>query len=142
MIEKRQSGLLITKNLPGTWSSQGCYVWVPTSPFSWDVLTLSSDVGRTLTQAGYNDNIAMTQESCVAYCWNLGYIYAGVEYSAECCKIRCENPSLRLLFLQTVETFLHREQVLPLHQQTATWHAQVCTVPFQILNMPFAYFNK
>jgi hypothetical protein len=47
---------------------------------------VSRDVGRTLTQGGYDDNVAMTDESCIAYCSMEGYIYAGTEYSSQCCK--------------------------------------------------------
>ncbi|KAF4631376.1 hypothetical protein G7Y89_g6750 [Cudoniella acicularis] len=68
VIEKRQNNLLISTTLPGTWTSEGCYV----------------DVGRTINQAGYDDNAAMTQESCINYCSTQGYIYAGVEYSSQC----------------------------------------------------------
>lgn len=28
----------------------------------------------------------MTDESCIAYCTKNGYIYAGTEYSSQCCK--------------------------------------------------------
>ena len=27
----------------------------------------------------------MTEESCISYCSGLNYVYAGVEYSAQCC---------------------------------------------------------
>lgn len=43
-----------------------------------------SDVGRTLSSGGYNDNANMTIENCINYCSTHGYIYAGTEYSAEC----------------------------------------------------------
>jgi hypothetical protein len=46
----------------------------------------ASDVGRTLTQGVYDDNAAMTDESCIAYCSREGYIYAGTEYSSQCCE--------------------------------------------------------
>jgi hypothetical protein len=45
-----------------------------------------SDIGRTLTEGGYDDVIGMTDESCIAYCNANGYIYAGTEYFHECCK--------------------------------------------------------
>ncbi|RDW66140.1 E set [Coleophoma cylindrospora] len=55
--------------LPGTWTYQGCY----------------TDPGpRTLASASYTDGTAMTDESCISYCDNLGYIYAGTEYADEC----------------------------------------------------------
>jgi len=57
----RQNGLVVPTTLPGAWTYQGCYV----------------DVGRTLTQGGYDDVIGMTDESCIAYCDSLGFNYAG-----------------------------------------------------------------
>jgi hypothetical protein len=44
------------------------------------------DVGRTLTGGGYDDNVAMTVESCISYCTTAGFTYAGTEYSTQCCK--------------------------------------------------------
>ncbi|KAL3421446.1 WSC domain-containing protein [Phlyctema vagabunda] len=55
--------------LPGTWTYQGCY----------------TDPGpRTLAGASYTSAAAMTDESCISYCANLGYIFAGTEYGSEC----------------------------------------------------------
>jgi hypothetical protein len=54
-------GTTIPTDLPGTWTSLGCYV----------------DVGRTLTDGGYDDVIGMTDESCIAYCDSAGFNYAG-----------------------------------------------------------------
>ena len=51
----------VPTDLQGTWVSLGCYV----------------DVGRTLTDGGYDDVIGMTDESCIADCNNAGYNYAG-----------------------------------------------------------------
>jgi len=51
----------IPTDLPGTWTSLGCYI----------------DVGRTLTDGGYDDEIGMTDESCIAYCDAAGFNYAG-----------------------------------------------------------------
>ena len=45
---------------------------------------VSSDVGRTLTEGGYDDVIGMTDEDCIDYCNSLGYVYAGTEYYHEC----------------------------------------------------------
>lgn len=42
------------------------------------------DVGRTLTGGGYDDDLAMTDESCINYCNSAGFIYAGTEYSTQC----------------------------------------------------------
>src|SRR5436190_19567138 len=42
---------------------------------------------RALPSASYTDNAAMTDESCIAYCNGKGYIYVGVEYSSQCCKL-------------------------------------------------------
>lgn len=53
--------LAVPPQLQGTWTYQGCYI----------------DVGRTLTEGGYDDIIGMTDESCIAYCDGLGYNYAG-----------------------------------------------------------------
>lgn len=75
-LEKRYAEVLDTRvvkaaALPGTWTYQGCY----------------TDPGpRTLAQNGYTNTTLMTTESCIAFCDNLGYIYAGTEYSSECCK--------------------------------------------------------
>ena len=66
----RRGALVISNTLPGSWTSQGCWV----------------DVGRSLTQGGYDDNNAMTEESCITYCSNAGYIYAGTEFSSQCCE--------------------------------------------------------
>ena len=57
----RQVGFTVPSDIPSPWTYQGCYI----------------DVGRTLTGGGYDDVIGMTDESCVAYCSNLGYHYAG-----------------------------------------------------------------
>ena len=42
--------------------------------------------GRALKGATYADGNAMTEENCINYCASKSYIYAGVEYSSECCK--------------------------------------------------------
>lgn len=88
--------LVTPSTLPATWSSLGCYTYVPVeTPLTCtlqatDVSPLfsSDNVGnvRTLGSASYTDNAAMTDESCITYCTNQGYIYAGTEYSSECCK--------------------------------------------------------
>lgn len=49
------------------------------------------DVGRTLTGGGYTNATGMTDEACIAYCEKAGYIYAGTEYSQECCEFRRLN---------------------------------------------------
>ncbi|KAE9365795.1 WSC-domain-containing protein [Stipitochalara longipes BDJ] len=59
---------IIPSDLPVPWTYQGCYI----------------DVGRTLTDGGYDDEIGMTAESCIAYCSAAGYHYAGTEYFHEC----------------------------------------------------------
>ena len=54
-----------------------------------DLLTLMQirDNGpRTLTSDGYADAAGMTVESCVNFCNNKNFIYAGVEYGQECCR--------------------------------------------------------
>ncbi|KAI9457229.1 copper radical oxidase [Lactarius psammicola] len=57
--------------LPQGWTSQGCY---------------SDNVagGRALTSAAYVDTTGMTVESCVTFCNDQNFIYAGVEYGQEC----------------------------------------------------------
>jgi hypothetical protein len=49
------------------------------------ICILNSDVGRTLTAGGYNDDTLMTIETCISYCSNRGLQYAGLEYYHECC---------------------------------------------------------
>ena len=49
---------------------------------------------RALSSASYADGAAMTDEACINFCIGKGYIYAGTEYSAECCE---------LLFLDSCE---------------------------------------
>lgn len=46
----------------------------------------SRDVGRTLSSDATADNLSMTDESCIAYCSQKGYIYAGAEFGHECCE--------------------------------------------------------
>ena len=53
----------------------------------WKYLIHFRDVGRTLTGASYSNITGMTIESCIAYCDSQGFIYAGTEYSYECCKL-------------------------------------------------------
>ncbi|KAH8807678.1 hypothetical protein F5884DRAFT_673669, partial [Xylogone sp. PMI_703] len=64
-VQKR--ALIIPSDLPGNWTSKGCY----------------TDVGRTLT-GSEQDATTTTIESCISYCEKLGYIYAGTEYSSQC----------------------------------------------------------
>ncbi|KUJ12265.1 uncharacterized protein LY89DRAFT_738058 [Mollisia scopiformis] len=71
VLEKR--GGVVPSTLPGTWAYQGCY----------------TDPGpRTLSASSYTTTTAMTDESCINYCSNLGYYYAGTEYSSQC---YCDN---------------------------------------------------
>ena len=74
VLEQRASGPVVPTTLPGKWTYQGCY----------------TDPGpRTLNAASYTNNTGMTDESCISYCNTLGYIYAGTEYSSQCCKSIC-----------------------------------------------------
>ena len=50
-------------------------------------LTLSSEVGRTLSAATYDNATTNTIESCIAFCSTAGYVYAGAEYGEQCCKL-------------------------------------------------------
>ena len=61
--------LSLPNDLPTGWSYLGCYT--------------DSTGARTLPAATYNGN-AMTDESCVSYCANLQYPYAGTEYGGQC----------------------------------------------------------
>ena len=61
--------LSLPNDLPAGWSYTGCY---------------TDSVGaRTLPGATFNGN-TMTDESCVSFCLNKGYPYAGTEYGGEC----------------------------------------------------------
>ena len=68
-ITVASSALVVpTKNIPNTWSYQGCYV----------------DVGRTINADYYNNATGMTNERCINYCDLKGYHYAGTEWYTEC----------------------------------------------------------
>jgi hypothetical protein len=41
---------------------------------------------RSLDGAVYFDAAGLTAETCISYCEEAGFAYAGMEYSAECCK--------------------------------------------------------
>lgn len=69
VLDKRDG--VVSTNLPTTWTYQGCYT--------------EGTNGRTLASASYSNTTGMTEESCIAYCNTLGYLYAGTEYSQECC---------------------------------------------------------
>lgn len=64
---------------------KSCSSEASTSIVSLKLTSLGSDVGRTLTGASYS-NSTMTDEQCVAYCDSKGFIYAGTEYSSQCCE--------------------------------------------------------
>lgn len=67
VLDKRAAGL--SSNLPTTWTYQGCY----------------TDPGpRTLSGPSYVNSTAMTDETCIGFCSEQYYIYAGTEYSQEC----------------------------------------------------------
>jgi hypothetical protein len=72
---------------------------------------------RALDDGGYTSGTLMTIESCIAFCSAKGSYYAGVEYSAECCKrlhqILCRFFESRLrISLQIVQTFFQQELCL------------------------------
>lgn len=71
VLNARVGKVKIAAVLPEKWTFQGCY---------------TDSNARTLASASYVNTTAMTEESCISYCGNLGYIYAGTEYSQECCK--------------------------------------------------------
>jgi hypothetical protein len=61
---------VVPSTLPGTWTYQGCY----------------TDPGpRTLGGLSFVNSTSMTDSMCISYCDGKGYIYAGTEYSQECC---------------------------------------------------------
>ncbi len=61
----------IPTTLPGNWSSYGC---------------LSDSVAsRSLNEKTYLDTTGLTVETCIGFCSDADYIYAGMEYSQECC---------------------------------------------------------
>ncbi|KAL1653699.1 hypothetical protein SLS61_003847 [Didymella pomorum] len=63
------SALAVDANLPANWTYYGCY----------------TDYGkRKLAGSSYVDSGNMTQASCVAFCDDNGYPYAGIEYGQEC----------------------------------------------------------
>ncbi|PFH53643.1 copper radical oxidase [Amanita thiersii Skay4041] len=64
---RRQS---VPSQLPGTWTSLGCYT--------------DAVAARTLTGGGFASGNSMTIEACISFCESNHFIYAGTEYSAEC----------------------------------------------------------
>ena len=60
----------ISNNLPGQWTSKGCYT--------------DNVQSRALYGKAYTDTSGMTEESCIAFCSSNNYAFAGVEYSSEC----------------------------------------------------------
>ena len=65
------------------------------STFSRYLLTIFSDIGRTLNGDDYTDAANMTVESCIAFCGNSGFNYAGTEYSSQCCEFLFQNLQLQ-----------------------------------------------
>ncbi|CAG8976444.1 hypothetical protein HYALB_00008033 [Hymenoscyphus albidus] len=60
---------VVPASLPGSWTYQGCY----------------TDNGpRTLIGKATSSGTLMTDEYCIAFCDQNGYLYAGTEYSNEC----------------------------------------------------------
>ncbi|KAI0791235.1 copper radical oxidase [Abortiporus biennis] len=57
-------------DLPGGWSAQGCITDNPAA--------------RSLTSASFTDTQNMTVESCVGFCNDQNFVFAGVEFSQEC----------------------------------------------------------
>ncbi|TVY83567.1 WSC domain-containing protein [Lachnellula suecica] len=70
IIAKRATDLIVTTTLPAGWTYKGCYT--------------EASSGRTLSSGGYDDDNAMTEESCIAYCNTNNFAYAGTEYSTQC----------------------------------------------------------
>ncbi|KAI0120698.1 copper radical oxidase [Xylariales sp. AK1849] len=62
--------LVVPSDLPSNWTYVGCYV---------DNLN-----GRALKLDQYANATTMTDESCILFCMDAGYPYAGTEYASEC----------------------------------------------------------
>jgi hypothetical protein len=77
-LEKRAP--VVPNTLRGTWKYQGCY---------------TENGPRTLSGPGTTSNTLMTAEYCIAFCDSQKMLYAGTEYSSECCKC---SPSFRYKF--------------------------------------------
>lgn len=83
--------------------------------------SLIRDVGRTIGAASYTSKNAMTDEACIAYCSSLGYIYAGTEYSSQCCEFALLVYPLDFPDrTQIVATPWQQDRVQP-RQRAATW---------------------
>lgn len=66
--------LTVPTNLPTGWSYVGCFFEVAG--------------GRALGGAAYTDQAGMTGQTCITYCSNAGFTYAGTEYAYECCEVQ------------------------------------------------------
>lgn len=64
----------------GGWQYSGCYA--------------DSPAKRVLTGDAYVSGTEMTPETCIDFCDDGGFKYAGIEYGAECCESRM-HPSFR-----------------------------------------------
>ncbi|TDL23466.1 copper radical oxidase [Rickenella mellea] len=60
--------------LPGNWTSKGCWTDNPAA--------------RTLSASTFLDTNGMTVESCINFCWQGNFIFAGTEFAQEC---YCDN---------------------------------------------------
>ncbi|KAI0315679.1 copper radical oxidase [Amylostereum chailletii] len=69
-LHRRQFSLASAPDLPGNWTSIGCYTDNPAS--------------RTLTAASFTNTTGMTIESCVSFCDRQSFIFAGTEFAQEC----------------------------------------------------------
>lgn len=63
---------VVPATLPGTWTYQGCY---------------TENGPRTLNGKMTASNTLMTDEYCISFCDQNGYLYAGTEYTSECCEL-------------------------------------------------------
>jgi hypothetical protein len=107
---------------------------------------LSSQAIESILTIDYSDNVGgirtlssnseagdyMTEETCINFCNGLGYIYAGVEYSDECCKSRliCLRVICHCTSTDTDGSFQTAATISipdPLQQQqeTVVWHAPI-----------------
>ncbi|KAJ6521662.1 glyoxal oxidase N-terminus-domain-containing protein [Mycena vulgaris] len=78
--QRRQS---VPSNLPGNWTSFGCYT--------------DSTAARTLTAASTTDPVNMTVENCIGFCDSKQLVFAGVEFMQECyCDDFIENSGVSM----------------------------------------------
>jgi hypothetical protein len=53
-----------------------------------ELIIRDNPANRTLEAASFTDTSTMTVESCISFCGAKSFIYAGVEFGQECCRLR------------------------------------------------------